>query len=153
VKHFFDTNVLVYRFDASETIKQPIAAELVDRALTDDTFCVSTQVMMEFYHVATRKLRDHLTPAGAVKVIQSWAEYEPVVFTPTLIADAAAIHQHDRLSWWDSAIVAAALAAEAQVLYSEDLQHGREFGDLRVQNPFRHSVNEPRTVYRKRSKK
>jgi predicted nucleic acid-binding protein len=153
VKCFFDTNVLVYRFDASETIKQPVAAELVDRALSDNSFCVSTQVMMEFYQVATRKLARHLSAAGAVKVIQSWAEYEPIVFTPNLIAEAAAIHQHDRLSWWDSAIVAAALAAEAGILFSEDLQHGREFGDLRVQNPFRHSVNEPRNVSRKRAKK
>ncbi|MEI6673890.1 MAG: hypothetical protein WCO57_01800 [Verrucomicrobiota bacterium] len=34
-------------------------------------------------------------------------------------------------------IVAAALASGATVLYTEDLQHGRTFGALRVENPFR----------------
>lgn len=151
MKCFFDTNVLIYRFDASEALKQPIAAELIDRALADDAFCVSTQVMMEFYHVATRKI--NLPPADAVKLIKQWAEYEPVTITPALIVEAAAIHQHDRLSWWDSTIVAASLATAARVLYSENLQHGREFGDLRVQNPFRHSVNETRSTYRVRKRK
>jgi predicted nucleic acid-binding protein len=34
------------------------------------------------------------------------------------------------------AIVAAAIEGESSVLYSEDLQHGQRFGDLRIENPF-----------------
>ena len=33
-------------------------------------------------------------------------------------------------------IVAAAIEAGCKVLYSEDLQSGRLFGDLRIENPF-----------------
>jgi len=40
------------------------------------------------------------------------------------------------LSWYDALIVAAALEGQCEVLYSEDLQHGRRFGDLQIQNPF-----------------
>jgi predicted nucleic acid-binding protein len=40
-------------------------------------------------------------------------------------------------SLYDSMIVSAALMANAKVLYSEDLQHGRLIdGRLRVLNPF-----------------
>jgi predicted nucleic acid-binding protein len=37
---------------------------------------------------------------------------------------------------WDALIVQAALSGGADVLYSEDLQHGRRFGELRIENPF-----------------
>jgi predicted nucleic acid-binding protein len=33
-------------------------------------------------------------------------------------------------------IVAAALEGGCSLLYSEDLQSGRNFGDLRIENPF-----------------
>lgn len=46
----------------------------------------------------------------------------------------AALYQ---LSHWDSLIVAAALLADCEILYSEDLQHQQLFEKrLRVVNPF-----------------
>jgi predicted nucleic acid-binding protein len=48
-----------------------------------------------------------------------------------------AIVQRDRLGWYDSLIVAAALEAGCSALLSEDLQHGRIIdGRLTVRNPF-----------------
>ncbi|MYE85894.1 MAG: PIN domain-containing protein [Gammaproteobacteria bacterium] len=40
------------------------------------------------------------------------------------------------MSYWDALIIETALAADATVLLTEDLQHGQEFGRLRVTNPF-----------------
>jgi predicted nucleic acid-binding protein len=40
------------------------------------------------------------------------------------------------LSFYDALMVAAALDADCDVLFSEDLQHGRAFGGLEVVNPF-----------------
>jgi len=41
------------------------------------------------------------------------------------------------LSYWDSTIVAAALNSGAEVLYSEDMQHGLTVeGRLEIRNPF-----------------
>jgi predicted nucleic acid-binding protein len=53
-----------------------------------------------------------------------------------LFDEALAIHIRYKLSWYDSLIVAAALEAKCDVLYTEDLQHGQRFGDLVVMNPF-----------------
>ena len=36
----------------------------------------------------------------------------------------------------DSLIVSAAIQTRCEILFSEDLQHGRRFGALRVMNPF-----------------
>jgi len=41
------------------------------------------------------------------------------------------------LSYWDGATVAAAEALGAKTLYSEDLNHGQQYGTVRVCNPFR----------------
>ncbi|HEY4019236.1 MAG TPA: hypothetical protein VGM75_11150 [Pseudonocardiaceae bacterium] len=43
------------------------------------------------------------------------------------------------VSFWDALIIEAALRANASRLLSEDLQHGRKFGDLVVENPFQDS--------------
>jgi predicted nucleic acid-binding protein len=42
----------------------------------------------------------------------------------------------DGYRFYDSLIVASALNSGARILYSEDLQHGRRIGDLRIENPF-----------------
>lgn len=41
-----------------------------------------------------------------------------------------------QLSYWDAAIVAAAKALGAGVLYSEDLNHRQLYDGVRVENPF-----------------
>jgi predicted nucleic acid-binding protein len=41
-----------------------------------------------------------------------------------------------RLSWYDSLIVASAMESRCGVLYSEDLQSGQRFGELHIKNPF-----------------
>jgi predicted nucleic acid-binding protein len=40
------------------------------------------------------------------------------------------------MGWYDALIVAAAVEGGCHTIYSEDLQHGREFGELRIENPF-----------------
>jgi len=56
--------------------------------------------------------------------------------SPALISEALRLTARHRLSWYDSLIVAAAIEGGCGVLYSEDLQHGQRFGELKVENPF-----------------
>ena len=42
-----------------------------------------------------------------------------------------------RFSFYDSLIVAAALEAGCHTLYSEDLKHGQQIGELTITNPFK----------------
>lgn len=46
------------------------------------------------------------------------------------------VEQRYQLSYWDSAIIAAANALGATMLYTEDLNHGQLYGRTRVENPF-----------------
>jgi predicted nucleic acid-binding protein len=56
--------------------------------------------------------------------------------SPAIYRHALKIHQETQYRFFDSLIVASALATGAKVLYTEDLEHGREIRNLRIQNPF-----------------
>ncbi len=54
-----------------------------------------------------------------------------------MVKEAIALGERYQLSHWDSLIVAAALRANCDTLYSEDMQHGQLIdGRLTVINPF-----------------
>jgi predicted nucleic acid-binding protein len=60
----------------------------------------------------------------------------PLPLTLDLHVAARTLAQAHRLSFYDAQIVAAALEAGCDTLYSEDMQHGQAIGALRIQNPF-----------------
>ena len=49
---------------------------------------------------------------------------------------AVSLARRDDFDIYDALILAAAIEAGCETLYSEDFQHGRRFGDLTVVNPF-----------------
>jgi predicted nucleic acid-binding protein len=140
-KFFLDTNIFVYSFDAHASGQAPakakVAVDLVDRAVETRQGIVSYQVVQEFFNVATRRFSIPLTPAES-------EQYLTIVFRPlvgvhsstALYFEALHLRAEHRIPWYDSLIVAAAMEADCSVLYSEDFQNGREFGNLRVVNPF-----------------
>jgi len=134
VRHFFDTNVLVYSRDPSDRPKRDVARALIEEAIAAEAFVVSTQVLVEFYATCAR--RNLLGPGQALNLVRLWSEYDTVAQTPDLVVRGLALHQAHSLSMWDALIVQAALDARCDVLLSEDLQDGRRFGDLVVSNPF-----------------
>jgi predicted nucleic acid-binding protein len=137
VKCFLDTNIFVYSFDKSAPIKARTSSQLIRQAVATRTGIVSYQVVQEFLNVALRRFSQPMTNAEA-------EQYLSMVFRPllavhssqALYSEALRLHGKHRLSWYDSLIVAAAIEAECGVLYSEDLQHGRKFGELQVRNPY-----------------
>jgi predicted nucleic acid-binding protein len=53
---FFDTNVLVYAEDTGAGAKRDRSRQLILAAVAANTAVLSTQVLMEFYNVAVRRL-------------------------------------------------------------------------------------------------
>ncbi len=129
-KAFIDTNVLLYLMSA-DTAKADRAESIVQSGGS-----ISVQVLNEMASVARRKLDMSWTEIGEViTLIRSLCSTEPLT-----------IETHDRgrliaeryhLSVYDAMIVAAALIAECEVLYSEDMQDGMLIsGNLCILNPF-----------------
>ena len=142
MRQFFDTNLLVYAHDPRHAAKREVARALADEAMSTGGFVVSTQVLAEFYSTTVR--RRLLAPGDALKLIRIWSEHDVVAHTPDLIVRGIALHQDHTLSIWDAFIVQAALDAQCDVLLTEDMQHGRRFGELEIRNPFMAAgVHEP----------
>jgi predicted nucleic acid-binding protein len=132
---FLDTNVLVYLFDADTPVKRQRAREIVSEI--GAAAVLSTQVLQEFFVSVTRKLARPLRVAEAEAAVHDLAALDVVVIDVPMVKHAVALSRADRLPFWDALIVEAARAHGCRRLLSEDLQDGRVFGDLRVENPFR----------------
>jgi predicted nucleic acid-binding protein len=136
-RFFLDTNIFIYELTSSVPPKKVVAARLVDEALDSGKGIVSFQVVQEFFSVAFRRFSP---PMASVEAEQALATtFRPLLAIHSsyaLYAHALQLTHRHSLSWYDSLIVAAAIEADCRILYTEDLQHGQEFGNLRVQNPF-----------------
>jgi predicted nucleic acid-binding protein len=135
MRRFFDTNILVYSQDRSEPSKRALAQALVAEAMDEEGFVVSTQVLIEFYSTVLR--RKLLVPSAALVFVWLWSEHDIVPQTPELLLHGLELHQAHSISMWDALIVQAGIEARCDILLTEDLQHGRRFGELEVVNPFR----------------
>jgi predicted nucleic acid-binding protein len=133
---FLDTNVFVYAVDTANPAKQKRAQEVLT---TTPDVVVSTQVMNEFYVVATRKLATPLPPDDAAAIVARMAELVCVTVDSDLVRSAIWAGQRWQLSHWDSLMVVAAQRAGCDRLLTEDLNTGAGYEGLRVENPFQPS--------------
>lgn len=134
---FLDTNIFVYSVDPSDPRKAQIAVRLIREAVVVQNGCTSYQTVQEFLNVALKKFASVMTQeSSAIYVKNQMGPIVAVESSMQLFADALEVKSRYKLSWYDSLIVAAALEATCEVLYTEDMQHGQRFGELVVTNPF-----------------
>lgn len=137
-RYFLDTNILVYTFDGRVAAKRDRCMALVERALDRGEGVVSYQVVQEFLSLATRKFARKFSREGLrtylERVLLPLCEVYP---GPELYRQALMIHVETGFSIYDSLIVAAADSAGCAILYSEDLQDGRDVRRVRISNPFK----------------
>ena len=129
-------DVLVYLYEERDRSKQARAREVL-QWMEHGELVVSTQVLQEFCATVLRKLNPPMPVAELAAVVASFSRSPVVVVEPSLILAAIGRSRMDRLSYWDAVIVESALSAGCDRLLTEGLQHGRQFGSLRVENPFR----------------
>jgi predicted nucleic acid-binding protein len=130
-EQFLDTNVLVYAFVADDARSQRAEALLGPDAV------LGVQVLNEFTNVARRKLKWDWEKVEAAHAVIADLLGPARPLTVAIHRQARALARQHMLALYDALLVAAALDAHCRWLLSEDLQDGREFGTLRIQNPFR----------------
>ncbi len=133
---FLDTNILLYSIS-----RNPAESGKRDRAITlleDDSSTLSIQVLQEFYVQATRASRaDAIAHELAAGLIESWLRFRIQDMNLAVLKSALRIRQTHHFSFWDSAILAAALVLGCDRVYTEDLAHGQVVEGLTVIDPFR----------------
>ena len=132
---FLDTNILIYAVSLAveDAVKRSIALEI----LSGGELALSTQVLQEFYVQATRPTRPGaLTHQEAVAFCESLTRFPVHPVSIEVVRTAFDIRSRFGLSYWDSAILAAARLAGCEVVYSEDLSHMQDYNGIVVINPF-----------------
>jgi predicted nucleic acid-binding protein len=135
-----DTNILVYRYDPRFPEKQRIAMELLREGLKQDSLRIPHQALVEFVSAVTR------VQAGTGSLLSAddgRREAEELLTQfPVLYPNGALIRTALRgaaaynLSWFDAHIWAYAEHFGLNEIISEDFEHGRMYGSVRVSNPF-----------------
>lgn len=132
---FLDTNVLLYAISQSE--EESEKSRIANEIIVSERIVLSVQVLQEFYVQATKRTRKpRITHEDAVGLIQRWSKFEVVSLTYKLFKHALQIKQRYQISYWDAAVVAAAVSAGCGELFTEDLNAGQEYEGVRVVNPF-----------------
>ena len=128
--NFVDTNILVY-FSELEERRYPRAAEIVEAG-----GIVSVQVLNEITNVLRSKSRLDWTSIDVfLRLAQTMLSVTPL--TLQTHKTALQLAQRYGVHIYDANILAAALLAGCDTLYSEDMQNGLLVeGRLRVVNPF-----------------
>ncbi len=133
---FVDTNVLLYAIS-----RAPDEAERAARAnelLAARDIALSVQVLQEFYVQATRVSRsDRLTHEQALALVESFRRFTVQELTTEVVLAAMATRERFRISYWDAAVIEAARSLGCEVVLSEDLSDGQDYGGVRVEDPFR----------------
>lgn len=135
-RFFLDTNILIYTFD-HEAAQREKAIRLVGEALQDGRGMISFQVVQEFLSAMLHKVKH--------KPIWNdlYSHYEEILAPlcrvypdPELYRQALRIQHDTKYHFYDSLIIASAVAGGCKYLYSEDLHDGQRISGVTIQNPF-----------------
>jgi predicted nucleic acid-binding protein len=134
-----DTNILVYRFDGRFPDKQKIAAEILRRGIAEDSVRIPHQAVVEFISAVTRSIRGHtiLKQADAMREAEELLKQFTILYpNESIVRQAIRGCAAYQMSWFDAHIWAYAEHYGLPELFTEDLQHDRLYGSVRIVNPF-----------------
>ena len=135
-----DTNILVYRFDPRFPDKQETASRLLRDGLKKDSVRIPHQALVEFMAVVTRvRVGGHslLSPDEARRETEEFlAQFSVLYPNEALFRTALRGMAAYNLSWFDAHLWAYAEHYGLTDLISEDFEHGRMYGTVRIANPF-----------------
>ncbi len=137
---FVDAAILVYSEDGANAAKQRAALAWLDVLWQRGIGCVSTQVLSEFYLLATRKLTPPMPAGDARAEVRRYALWQPWQTDQATVESAWALESRFDLHFEDCLVVAAAQHLGCRYLLSEDLAHEQHYGGVQVISPFKSSV-------------
>jgi len=132
-KVFLDTNIFIYAYSSSEPDKRHLAVQIFD------VYCcvASMQILNEISNVLFQKNK-----YSAEKIYEYLNDIENncseiLLITRATINSALSLKQVYGYSFYDCLVLASALEAGCDTLFTEDMQHGRLIqGRLTIKNPF-----------------
>lgn len=126
-----DTNILIYLHDSSSPNKRTIAGNL----LADGPF-ISSQVISEYLNT-TRRLLDLPKDELLLRSAGLFSGCTIFPLTTDTLTLAAVLTKRYKFQLFDAVIVASAIEANCEILYTEDMQNNLIVDKkIRIINPF-----------------
>lgn len=127
---FLDSNIIVYAYSTG-------AKAVRAQHFLGSDFIISTQVLNEFANVSRAKQKfEWAVISEAIGILVQTAR-DVIILTPSMSLDAITLAERYEVHVYDALIVAAALHAECDTLYSEDMHDGLVIERrLTIRNPF-----------------
>jgi len=132
---FIDTNVLLYAKDPTVQVKRARAQKWLEALAGSDEAVISPQVLNEFAHNVIRKLPRISTAAlkQDIELMQAWCT---APLDPRITLQGLDVHRRFQLSFYDSVLIASALAQGCRYFLSEDLTHNQRILSMQIIDPF-----------------
>lgn len=133
VPAFIDTNIWVYALTTADKTRQHQATTLL-RSINKPR--INGQVLRELGRVLLQKYGISETSfKQTIRIVIESCRLVPDTTSALLLASE--LREQYRLSYWDSLIVASAIDADCDILYTEDMQNGQIIeSKLTIINPF-----------------
>ncbi len=137
---FVDADILIYSEDGADPAKQKAALAWLTVLWQRGTGRISTQVLNEFYLLATRKINPPMPAGDARAEVRRYELWQPWQTDHATVESAWAVESRYGLHYRDSLVVAAAQHLGCRYLLSEDLVHEQHYGGVQVINPFKTGI-------------
>ena len=135
-KVFVDTNILVYAYDTDAGKKHGIALNIMKDLWHSGLGTISTQILQEFFVTLTKKIAAPLDISVVRETIRRLAKWDVLLIDVDAIISATELQETYKYSFWDSLIIASAMAGGAKTILSEDLADGQTIQGVTIKNPF-----------------
>jgi predicted nucleic acid-binding protein len=135
-----DTNILVYRCDPRDLAKRDAARSVLRRGELSGDFRIAHQSLVEFVNSVIRSRGGKsplMTREDAARQAELFMTEFPVIYPNEQVFRTALRGMATyRLPWYDAHLWAFAEHYGLPEILSEDFEHGRWYGTVRVRNPF-----------------
>lgn len=135
-----DTNILVYLCDPRDPAKRAAAGEILQGGGISGEFRIAHQSLVEFVNSVVRPRgagSPLMTLADATRQAELFMAEFPILYpNEHLFRTALRGMATYRMSWFDAHLWAYADHYGVAEILSEDFEHGRMYGAVRIRNPF-----------------
>ena len=135
-----DTNILVYRCDPIDPEKSAQASNLLREGVVAKELNLPHQALIEFVNAVTKPRaggRSLLSPEETWRQAEDLLKEFPVLYPNEKVFRTAMLGMAAyKFSWYEAHLWAYAEHYGLPELLSEDFEHGRRYGNVRVRNPF-----------------
>jgi predicted nucleic acid-binding protein len=138
---FYDTNILVYAYDESESKKRQVAEKLVESVFSGEVKGVlSNQILSELFYVLTEKINKPLSKEIAAKITRKYVisdKWKKLDYTNSTALKATLSSSYYNSSFWDTLVAETMKENEIVQIITENEKDFKVIPGLKVINPFK----------------